>query len=77
MLNHDTGQMNWDRFQVDPPNSYINHRNLHDPLTFRGIELASEAQSSINSFNGEPITGKGSWIVGLIVAAFILMIFLI
>ncbi len=65
MLNHDTGQMDWDRHPIGgapfPSSSYsINPENMYDMATPRGRELMDEVYPSSrrDGAPSEPHTSK-------------------
>lgn len=45
MLNHEPGQMDWDRFPIggSSSNGYINPSNMYDQMTHVGREALAEA----------------------------------
>lgn len=72
MLNHDTGQMDWDQFPIggQPPASssyYINPQNMYDVATPRGRELMDEIYPSFHEQRDFPAGEKGSPLIFAII----------
>ncbi|MGW8142649.1 hypothetical protein [Sphingomonas zeae] len=78
MLNHDTGQMDWDRDQIGPPaNGYINPQNLYDPMTHVGRELLGVPSQDREFSASEPLGERGSKILFLAIIAIMFVGFFI
>ena len=78
MLNHETGQMDWDRYPIggsppSPSSYYINPQNMYDMSTPYGRELMDEAYPS----NSAVVEGHGNskWTAMAIIAAILIVFF--
>lgn len=77
MLNHDTGQMDWDRFPIGgsslPSSSYyINPDNMFDMATPYGRELMDETYPSSSDRLGSK--SKSSSIIAILTILFIALV---
>ena len=82
MLNHDTGQMDWDRQSVGSPDPlpssyYINPQNMYDVSTPRGRELLDEIYPSSDEDGLSLEKGKGSLLAFVLIVVFMFVGFFI
>ena len=82
MLNHDTGQMDWDagraQAPIFPSSSYaVNPENLFDPSTPRGRELLDEIYPSSVADRENEVSPYARWIIAAVVIAMFVGFFVI
>ena len=82
MLNHDTGQMDWDAGRAQgpafPASSFsVSPDNLFDPSTPRGRELLDEVYPSSTADVENEVSPHARWIVAAVLIVMFIGLFLI
>lgn len=74
MLNHDTGQMDWqDPSSASAHNGYINPNNLYDQMTHVGREALSESPSHFVIEHSDIGDSKHAKVFFFLIGAFMLI----
>ena len=80
MLNHETGQMNWDRYPIGgsslPSSSYYaSPENMYDLSTPRGRELMDQVLPSVEE--SQIAEGTNGWVVVFVLILLVLAFFIV
>lgn len=78
MLNHDTGQMDWqDSSSSSTNNGYINPNNLYDQMTHVGREALSDAHRHPDAEHDDDSDNRHAKIFFILIVALMLIAFFV